>query len=105
MFRPRKRFTSSITRLDRTALTKASRSKGFRGETSTRHLVLNAYSLNFTLELKDEKATFKFNFHFDIEDLIAFKGKIHETPILVLKQEALKLLSEVYGLKSGGRYR
>lgn len=72
------------------------------GEEYTRRLVLNEHPLNFTIGLEGEKATFKFNFHFKISNLAAFKGKIAETSILELKQEAVKFLAEVYNMELKG---
>ena len=72
------------------------------GEEYTRRLVLNEHPLNFTIALEGKKATFKFNFHFKIGNLAAFKGKIAETSILALKQEAVKFLAEVYDMELEG---
>lgn len=72
------------------------------GEEYTRRLVLNGYPLNFTIGLESKKATFKFNFHFKIGSLAALKGKISETPILKLKQEAVKFLAEIYDMELEG---
>ena len=72
------------------------------GEEYTRRLVLNEHPLNFTIGLEGKKATFKFNFHSKIGNLAAFKGKISETSILALKQEAVKFLAEVYDMELEG---
>lgn len=72
------------------------------GEEYTRRLVLNGHPLNFTIGLEDKKATFKFNFHFQIGNLAAFKGKIAETSILELKEEAVEFLAEVYDIELEG---
>lgn len=71
-------------------------------EEYTRRLLLNDHTLNFTIGLKDENITFKFNFHSDIGDLIEFKEGILTTPILELKQEAEKFITEIYSLESKG---
>lgn len=71
-------------------------------EEYTRRLVLNEHPLNFTVGFEGKKATFKFNFHFKISSLVAFKGKIAETSILELKQEAVKFLAEIYGVELEG---
>lgn len=72
------------------------------GEEYTRRLELNERPLNFTIGLEDEKVTFKFNFHFKIDNLAAFKGKISEISILELKQEAVKFLAEIYDMELEG---
>ena len=72
------------------------------GEEYTRRLVLNERTLNFTVGFKDGEITLSFNFHFDIRDLAEFKAKILETPILALKQEAAKFITEIYGLELKG---
>lgn len=72
------------------------------GEEYARQLMLNGKTLNFTIGLSDEKITLSFNFHFDIRDLAEFKAKILETPILALKQEAAKFITEIYGLELKG---
>lgn len=72
------------------------------GEEYTRHLVLNERTLNFTIGLKGEEVSFNFNFHFDIGDLVEFKAKISENPILELKQEAVEFLTEIYSLELKG---
>ena len=64
--------------------------------------MLNEHPLNFTIGLEGKKATFKFNFHFKIGNLAAFKGKISETSILALKQEAVKFLAEIYDMELEG---
>ena len=69
------------------------------GQQYTRNLELNGSILNFTIELKDKKVTFKLNFHTDIRDLAQFKTKIAETPILELKQKAAEFISEIYSLE------
>lgn len=71
-------------------------------EEYTRRLKLNERVFNFTVGLKDQKVTLKFNFHFDIDDLIVFKSKISETPILELKQEAIQFVRNVYDLEMEG---
>ena len=74
----------------------------FTSEEYTRRLDLNKQTVNFTIGLEGEKATFKFNFHFDIDDLIAFKSKISETPILELKQDAVEFITKIYSLEMEG---
>ena len=69
-------------------------------EEYTRRFSLNSRIVNFTVGIRNEKITFKFNFHFDIEDLISFKAKINETGILKLKEEAEKFIGTIYGLKA-----
>ena len=71
-------------------------------EEYTRRLELNEHPLNFTIGLEGEKVTFKFNFHFKIGNLAAFKGKIAEISILELKQEAIKFLAEIYNMELEG---
>ena len=71
-------------------------------EEYTRRLELNERPLNFTIGLEGEKVTFKFNFHFKIDNLAAFKGKISEISILELKQEAVKFLAEIYDMELEG---
>jgi hypothetical protein len=72
------------------------------GEEYTRRLELNERILNFTVGLKNERTTFKFNFHSKINDLIAFKAGISKTSILELKQEAIQFISEIYNLELEG---
>lgn len=72
------------------------------GEEYTRRLVLNEHPLNFTIGLEGKKVTFKFNFHFKIGNLAAFKGKIAETSILELKQKAVEFLAEIYDTELEG---
>ena len=71
-------------------------------EEYARRLELNERPLNFTIGLEGEKVTFKFNFHFKIDNLAAFKGKIAEISILELKQEAVKFLAEIYDMELEG---
>lgn len=68
-------------------------------EQHTRRLTLNGRTLNFTIKLNGEKATFDFNFHFKIGDLVAFKAKFAEISILELKQEAVQFMSKIYHLE------
>jgi len=49
-----------------------------------------------------ESVDFDFNFHFNIRDLVAFKAGILETPILKLRQEAVKFIAKVYSLELEG---
>ncbi len=72
------------------------------GEQYARRLRLNGRILNFTIKLDGDKASFDFNFHFKIGDLIAFKAKIAEISILELKQEAIQFMSEIYHLELRG---
>ena len=71
-------------------------------EEYTRRVVLNGRILNFTVGLKEGEITLSFNFHSDIRDLVEFKEKISETPILTLKQEAVKFITEIYSLELKG---
>ena len=77
-------------------------SASLTGEEYTRRLALNGRTLNFTIGLEGEKVTFRFNFHFDLDDLIAFKAKMLETSILELKQESAKFIAEIYNLELEG---
>ena len=77
-------------------------SASLTGEEYTRRLALSGRTLNFTIGLEGEKVTFRFNFHFDLDDLIAFKAKISETSILELKQESAKFIAEIYNLELEG---
>lgn len=72
------------------------------GEEYTRRLALNGRTFNFTVGLEGEEVTLSCNFHFDIQDLVEFKKKISETPILTLKQEAAKFIAETYSLELKG---
>ena len=80
--------------------------KGFgaslTSEQYTRRLVLDGRTLNFTVGLEDEKATFDFNFDFKIRDLVGFKTGILETSILELKQKAAQFIAQIYGLELEG---
>ena len=71
-------------------------------EEYTRRLVLNERALNFTIGLKDDEVNLRFNFHFDIRNLVDLKASISENPILELKQEAAKFLAEIYSLELKG---
>ena len=71
-------------------------------EEYTRHLVLDGRTLNFTIELEGEEISFNLNFHFDIGDLVEFKAKFSENPMLELKQEAAGFITEIYGLELKG---
>ena len=71
-------------------------------ERYNRHLVLNERILNIIIIREGESVDFDINFHFNIRDLVAFKAGILETPILKLKQEAVKFITEVYGLELEG---
>ena len=71
-------------------------------ERYNRHLVLNERILNIIIIREGESVDFDFNFHFNIRDLVAFKAGILETSILKLKQEAVKFITEVYGLELEG---
>ena len=71
-------------------------------EQYTRHLKLNERVLNFTIGLEDDEVAFSFNFHFDISNLVEFKEKIVESPILTLKQEAENFIAEIYRLELKG---
>lgn len=69
------------------------------GEQYTRRLRVNGQTLNFTIKLDGKRAIFDFNFHFKIDDLVAFKAKISEISILELKHEAVQFMSEIYHLE------
>lgn len=71
-------------------------------EEYTRCLELNERTLNFTVGLENEKATFKFNFHSKINDLVAFKAGISKTSILELKQAATQFIAGIYNLELKG---
>lgn len=72
------------------------------GEEYTRRLESNERILNFTVGLENERTTFKFNFHFKINDLVAFKAGISKISILELKQEATQFIAEIYNLELKG---
>ncbi|MCY3551781.1 MAG: hypothetical protein OXU27_06075 [Candidatus Poribacteria bacterium] len=71
-------------------------------EQYSRHLMLNGRTLNITIRFEGESVDFDFNFHFNIRDLVAFKAGILETPILKLRQEAVKFIAKVYSLELEG---
>ncbi len=68
----------------------------------TRSLELDSMILNFTIELKDKRTTFKLNFHTDIRDLAQFKTKISETSVLTMKEKAVEFIVSVYNLELKG---
>ena len=76
--------------------------KHFTSEKYIRGFVLNDLKFNTTLILSDDKVTFELNFHFNISDLVAFKTSISETPILKLKEEAIKFIKQTYSLEFEG---
>lgn len=68
----------------------------------TRSLEFNDITLNFTIELKDKKVTYKLNFHTEISDLVQFKTRISETSVLALKEKAVEFIVSVYDLELKG---
>lgn len=72
------------------------------GQQYTRSLELDSMILNFTIELKDKRTTFKLNFHTDIRDLVEFKTKISETSVLTMKEKAVEFIVSVYDLELKG---
>ncbi len=72
------------------------------GQQYTRSLEFNNITLNFTIELKDKKVTYKLNFHTEISDLVEFKTKISETSVLALKEKAVEFIVSVYDLELKG---
>ena len=72
------------------------------GQQYTRSLELDSMILNFTIELKDQRITFKLNFHTDIRDLAQFKTKISETSVLTMKEKAVEFIVSVYDLELKG---
>ena len=72
------------------------------GQQYTRSLELDSMILNFTIELKDKRITFKLNFHTDIRDLVQFKTKISETSVLTMKEKAVEFIVSVYDLELKG---
>ena len=72
------------------------------GQQYTRSLELDSKILNFTIEQKDKRITFKLNFHTDIRDLAQFKTKISETSVLTMKEKAVEFIVSVYDLELKG---
>lgn len=72
------------------------------GQQYTRSLELDSMILNFTIELKDKKVTYKLNFHTEISDLVEFKTKISETSVLEMKEKAVEFIVSVYNLELKG---
>ena len=72
------------------------------GQQYTRSLELDSMILNFTIELKDKKVSFKLNFHTDISDLVQFKTKVSETSVLTIKEKAVEFIVSVYNLELKG---
>ena len=64
-------------------------------------LELNGIQTNITIDTKHKngRSGFRFNFHFDIDDLSKFKSGISENPIRTLREKAVKIISDVYGLR------
>ena len=72
------------------------------GQQYTRSFELDSMILNFTIELKDKRITFKLNFHTEISDLVEFKTKIYETSVLEMKEKAVEFIVSVYDLELKG---
>ena len=64
-------------------------------------LKLDGISTNISIDIsnKDGRSGFRFNFHFDIDDLSKFKSGISENSIHMLKEKAVKIISDVYKLR------
>lgn len=58
----------------------------------------NGNKLNFTIQTKDKKIIFDFNFHFKIIDLVEFKSTIDDNTILNLKNDAIEIMTDLYDL-------
>ena len=56
-------------------------------------------NINIEVDNNNNRSNLKFNFHFDIDDLSKFVSGIHEKPMHILKEKAIKIMSEVYGLR------
>jgi len=69
------------------------------GEKYTRQMVFKGRTLNLTIGVKDPEVTFDFNFHFNISNLVNFKEKIIDAPILELKQDTVDFMTDVYDLE------
>lgn len=59
-------------------------------------ITVDELDLIITISENDSKLHFDFNFHFDIENLTAFKDKIADNNVLKLKQRAVDLMKNVY---------
>lgn len=64
-------------------------------------LELDGIKTNITIDIKnkDGRSGFRFNFHFDIDDLSKFKSGISENSMHTLREKAVKIISDVYGLR------
>ncbi len=56
-------------------------------------------NINIQMDNKNNRSGFQFNFHFDINNLSKFKSGISENPIHMLKEKAVKIISDVYELR------
>lgn len=64
-------------------------------------LVRDNRKINLTLVKKGDILKFDFNFHFDISNLVEFKEKLKQNELLDLKNIALSILNDVYGIDAG----
>jgi hypothetical protein len=56
-------------------------------------------TVNLMVKTEGNVARFDFNFHFDIGNLVEFKEKMADNPILELKQTAVSMMRDVFELK------
>ena len=68
-------------------------------EQYTRQLVWHERTCFFVILIEESKATFKFNFYSTLGSLSEFKSSITENSLVVLKNEALKFIREIYSLE------
>ena len=64
-------------------------------------LDLDGINTNISIDIRNKngRSGFRFNFHFDIDDLSKFKSGISENSIHTLREKAVKIISDVYGLR------
>ena len=60
---------------------------------------IDSKTLNLSISQNNTLINFDFNFHFGLDDLVSFKDKINENPILKLKQTAIDIMKNVYELE------
>ncbi len=71
-------------------------------EQYTRQLVWYERTCFFVILIEGSKVTFKFNFYSSLESLSELKSSIAENSLVVLKNEALKFIREIYSLELEG---
>ena len=55
--------------------------------------------INLTIIKGNEAYNFNFNFHFDVKDLVQFKDMLNNNRIIDIKQKAISILGDIYGVE------